>query len=170
MEITALTTFLSPFLPYLLKLGKGAAETATETAASKFGEVTWQKAQEVWALLKPKIEAKESAKEAVVDAANDPEDEDSQTVLRVQIKKLLVDDEALANQLANILQVDGSNIAPTNQIIHNVKGIQNLFIGQMSGGQVFGNVTGPVIISGSGNSVNSTHTLPARSSYLTQSV
>ena len=55
MEITALTTFLSPFLPYLLKLGKGAAETATETAASKFGEVTWQNAQDVWALLKPKI-------------------------------------------------------------------------------------------------------------------
>ncbi|MEL6903566.1 MAG: hypothetical protein AAFP07_21730 [Cyanobacteria bacterium J06606_4] len=32
MKIAALTTFLIPFLPYLLNLRKGEAETATETA------------------------------------------------------------------------------------------------------------------------------------------
>jgi hypothetical protein len=38
VEIATLTAFISPFLPFLLKLGKKAAEKATETAAGKFGE------------------------------------------------------------------------------------------------------------------------------------
>ena len=85
MDITALTTFLTPFLPFLLKLGQGA----TESAASKFGEAAWQKAQTMWTALSPKVDAKETAKEAATDVANNPEDEDYQAVLRVQLKKLL---------------------------------------------------------------------------------
>ncbi|MEL6468572.1 MAG: hypothetical protein AAFQ74_02510 [Cyanobacteria bacterium J06623_4] len=61
MKIAALTTFLIPFPPCLLNLRKGEAETATETAANKFGEATWQKPQIVWTALRPKVEAKESA-------------------------------------------------------------------------------------------------------------
>ena len=153
MEVTTLTTFLAPFLPYLLNPGKGTSETAT----NKFGEASWQKAQTVWAVLKPKVDAKESAKEAAMDVAKNPDDEDSQTVLRVQLKKLVASDEALSNQLAGIFQVDSSSSMPTTQITQNVKGNQNQTIGQISGGQVFGNVTGSVIISGSGNSVASAY-------------
>lgn len=151
MEISALTTFIIPFLPSLLKLDGSAAATAT--AANKFGEAAWQKAQAVWATLSPKVEAKASAKEAAIDVANNPRDEDSQTVLKVQLKKLLASDEALAHQLATILQ-SGKN-TPTTQISQAVQGDENQTIGQISGGQVFGNVTGSVIISGSGNSVTS---------------
>ncbi|MEM9152674.1 MAG: hypothetical protein AAGB19_19760, partial [Cyanobacteria bacterium P01_F01_bin.3] len=118
MEITTLTTFLAPFLPYLLNPGKGTAETAT----NKLGEASWQKAQVVWAVLKPKVDAKESAKEAAMDVAKNPEDEDSQTVLRVQLKKLLASDAALANQLASLLQTDRVNRVPTTQITQNVTG------------------------------------------------
>lgn len=144
MEIAALTAFLSPFLPFLLKLGEKAAEKATESAAGKFGEASWAKAQAVWNKLSPKVDAKESAKEAAVDVANAPEDEDLQVVLKIQLKKLLAQDEALANAIAQILQEDGSVGTPGTQIVQNVTGDRSQVIGQVTGGQVFGNVEGSV--------------------------
>ncbi|MGD1899779.1 MAG: CHAT domain-containing protein [Phormidesmis sp.] len=164
MEISALTSFITPFLPFLLKLDRDATEAATETATeaatdnavSKFGDAAWQKAQAVWTALKPRVDEKETLKEAVTDVAHDPEDEDYQAALRVQLKKLLASDTALTAQLTKILQSANSNNWPTTQITQTVTGNQNQTIGQLSGGQVFGNVTGSIIISGSGNSVTST--------------
>ena len=158
MEITALAAFLIPFLPFLLKLGKDTTETVAESAASKFGEAAWQKAQAAWTALSPKVNAKETVKEAVADVTNNPEDEDYQAALCVQLKKLLANDEALANQLTKILQSDSPNNTLTTQITQTVTGNQNQTIGQLSGGQVFGTGTGSVVISGSGNSATSTPT------------
>ncbi len=158
MEISALTAFITPFLPFLLKLGKDATAAATDSAASKFGEAAWQKAQAVWTALSPKVDAKETAKEAVTDVASNPEDEDYQAALRVQLKKLLANDAALTDQLTKILQSDSPDNLPTTQITQNVRGNQNQTIGQVSGGQVFGNVTGSVTIGSLGNSVASTPT------------
>jgi hypothetical protein len=141
MEITTLIAFLSPFLPFLLKLGDKAAEKATESAAGKFGEASWAKAQAVWEKLSPKVEAKESAKEAVLDVANAPEDEEFQIALKVQLKKMLAQDEALANAIAQILQADGSDGMPGVQIVQRVTGDRNQVIGQVTGGNVFGNIT-----------------------------
>ena len=146
MDIAILTAFITPFLPFLLKLGGTATEAATESAASKFGEAAWQKAQTVWKELRPKVQAKESAKEAVTDVANDPEDEDSQAALRVQLKKLLTADEALADTIAQILQEDAADGTPGAQIVQNVTGNQNQVIGQVKGGKVFGNIEGSVTI------------------------
>lgn len=144
MEIATLTAFISPFLPFLLKLGGKAAEKATESAAGKFGEASWAKAQAVWEKLSPKVESKESAKEAALDVANAPEDEDLQVALKVQLKKLLAQDEALVNAIAQILQEDASDRTPGTQIVQNVTGDRNQVIGQVTGGQVFGNVEGNV--------------------------
>lgn len=155
-DSSRLTSFITPFLPYLLNLGTGTTDPVTESAASKFNEVSWQKAQAIWAALSPKIEAKNSAKEAIIDVANHPEDEDYQAALRVQLKKLLASDEALANQLTKILQSDTPNNTPITRITQTVNGNQNQTIGQISGGQVFGNVTGSVVISNSCASATST--------------
>jgi hypothetical protein len=144
MEIATLIAFLSPFLPFLLKLGGKAAEKATETAAGKFGEASWTKAQAVWEKLGPKVEGKESATEAAVDVANAPEDEDLRVALKVQLKKMLDQDEALANAIAQILEADASDATPGTQIVQTVTGDQNQVIGQVTGGQVFGNVEGNV--------------------------
>jgi hypothetical protein len=144
MEIATLVAFLSPFLPFLLKLGEKAAEKATETAAGKFGEASWTKAQAVWEKLSPKVEAKESAKEAAVEFANAPEDEDLRVVLKVQLKKLLAEDEALVKAIAQILAADGSDGIPGVQIVQTVTGDRNQVIGQVTGGQIFGSVTGEV--------------------------
>jgi hypothetical protein len=144
MEIAALTAFISPFLPFLLKLGGKAVEKATESASGKFGEAAWGKAQAVWEKLSPKVEAKEAAKEAVTDLANNPENEDLQVALRVQLKKLLAQDEALAKAITNILQKNAPDGTPGLQIVQTVIGDGNQIIGQVIGGQVFnvqGNVT-----------------------------
>jgi hypothetical protein len=144
MEIATLTAFLSPFLPTLLKLGGKAVEKATESASGKFGEAAFKKAEAVWAKLSPKVEAKEAAKEAAIDVANSPEDEDLQVALRVQLKKLLEQDEELMKAIEQILQEDAPDGTSGTQILQNVTGNQNQVIGQMIGGKAIGNITGNV--------------------------
>lgn len=99
MEITAiaqtLAALLAPALPYLLKAG--------ESAASKIGEDAWEKAKTLWGKLSAKIKAKPSAQEAVEDVAKAPADDDAQAALRVQLKKLLLDDTSLAKELEQLL-------------------------------------------------------------------
>ena len=96
MDIVALThavtTTLVPVLPYLLKAGEKAAEEAGKKAAGE----AWDWAKELWTRLRPRVEAKPAALEAVQDVAHTPDDEDAQAALRVQFKKLLAEDETLA--------------------------------------------------------------------------
>ncbi len=146
MEIVTLTAFLSPFLPTLLKLGGKAVEKATESASGKFGEAAYKKAEAVWARLSPKVEAKESAKEAAIDVANNPEDEDSQAAMRVQLKKLLEQDEELMKAIEQILKEDAPDGTSGTQIVQNVTGDRNQVIGQMTGGKAIGNITGNVTL------------------------
>jgi hypothetical protein len=144
MEIATLTAFLSPFLPSLLKLGGKALEKATESASGKLGEAAFAKAQAVWAKLSPKVEAKEAAKEAAIDVAKSPEDEDAQGALRLQLKKLLEQDEELMKAIEQILKEDAPDGTSGTDIVQNVTGNQNQVIGQVLGGKVIGNITGDV--------------------------
>ena len=104
IDLVALTAFLSPILPFLIKGG----EEAAKEAGKKFGIDAWEKAKGVWGKLYPKIEAKEAAKEAVEDLAVAPEDRDLQTTLRVQLKKLLEKDESLVEEILQIMKKDSS--------------------------------------------------------------
>lgn len=158
MDHSALTAFISPFLPHLLNRGNNSADKIAETGAQTFGEATWAKAQAIWHQLHPKLEAKEAAREAATDVANHPEDRDLQIALRVQLKKLLEQDEALCNAISQILQADTPDIPPSTEIIQTVMGNRNQVIGQVSGGQVFGNITGNVTI---GTSTRPDETTPA---------
>jgi hypothetical protein len=81
MDIATLTAFLSPFLPFLLKLGGKAIDKSTESAAGKFGEAAFGKAQAVWGKLGLSVETKEAAQEAAIDVAKNPEDGDLRVVL-----------------------------------------------------------------------------------------
>jgi hypothetical protein len=100
MDIALVVKFLAPCLPFLLNVGNKAVEGASQ----KVGEDVWNKAKAIWAKLHPKVEAKEAAKEAAADVAQKPEDEDLQASLRVQLKKILDADTALAEEIAKILQ------------------------------------------------------------------
>lgn len=99
IDVIILTKFLSPFLPYLLKLGDKAAEEA----AKKLGGDAWEKVKAVWAKLRPKVEAKPSASEALIDVAEAPDDEDAIAALRQQLKKLLKEDPALESEIGRLL-------------------------------------------------------------------
>jgi hypothetical protein len=100
MDIALIVKFLAPCLPFLLNVGNKAIEGASQ----KVGEDGWNKAKAIWAKLHPKVEAKEAALEAAADVAKNPEDEDLQASLRVQLKKILDADTALAEEIAKILQ------------------------------------------------------------------
>ena len=128
MDIAFLVKFLAPCLPFLINISNKAVEGASQ----KVGEDVWSRAKVIWAKLHPQLEAKEAALEAATDVAADPESEDLQIALRVQLKKILEKDTALAEEISKILAVSfpesgGSRINQT------VVGNENQPIGQMSG-------------------------------------
>ena len=104
MDISALasslTTALVPLLPYLLKAGEKAAEETGKTVADQ--SLEWAKS--LWAKLKPKVDAKPAALEAAQDAAQTPDDADAQAALRMQLKKLLTEDQSLAEEVSRWLE------------------------------------------------------------------
>ncbi len=104
MDISLLVKILAPCLPFLMTVGNKAVEGASQ----KMGEDAWNKAKALWAKLQPKVKAKEAAKEASGDVAQNPEDEDSQAALRVQLKKILSADPELAAEIAQILQSESA--------------------------------------------------------------
>jgi len=93
-----LVPFLAPALPYLLKGGEMVVEGATK----KIGEDAWKWTKALWDKLRPKVEAKPAALEAVQDVAAAPDNEDALAALRLQLKKLLAEDEALAGEVARL--------------------------------------------------------------------
>jgi hypothetical protein len=101
MDIVALassvTTALVPLLPYLLKGG------AEETGKAVAGQ-SWEWAKSLWTKLQPKVEANPAALVAAQDVAQAPEDGDLQAVLRVQLRKLLTEDQSLAEEVSRWLE------------------------------------------------------------------
>src|SRR5437868_2765828 len=110
----SLTTVLVPLLPYLIKAVEKAAE---ETAKRAAGE-SWEWAKSLWTKLKPKVDAKAAALEAAQDVAQSPGDEDLQATLRVQLKKLLSEDQSLAEEVSRWLEqgkAAGINVSAIGQ-------------------------------------------------------
>ncbi len=98
MEIAALTSFLAPFLPYLLRAGK----TFGDEAAQALGEGAWTHAKRLWERLRPGVEAKPAAREAADDVAERPEDERARGALELQLEKLLGEDAGLAAEIERL--------------------------------------------------------------------
>ncbi|GBO54561.1 hypothetical protein APA_2508 [Pseudanabaena sp. lw0831] len=97
--ITPLVSFLAPYLPTLLGLGKKALDKGAE----KLGE---KGAEEIFKKLSPHLETKPSAKEAIVYVAENPDDADGLGQLRLQLKKILEAPEnaVLKAEIAKILE------------------------------------------------------------------
>lgn len=93
--VPGLTSFLAPLMPYLVTAGQKVAEGV--------GTATWEKAQEIWGKLHPKVAAKPAAQEAVQDLTAQPNNEAFKTVFSVQLEKLLRDDPTLASELHVLL-------------------------------------------------------------------
>ncbi|MGI9147019.1 MAG: hypothetical protein ACR2IK_10780 [Chloroflexota bacterium] len=91
---------LSPFLPYLVKVGEGLGTQAAE----RVGDKGWELATTLWSRLGTRLEARPSAREAAADVAAQPADEDARAALRVQIRKLLADEPELQHELEAVLK------------------------------------------------------------------
>jgi hypothetical protein len=98
--VTSAVTALAPVLPYLLDK---AGDKAADEAVKKVGKGAWDYAKAIWFRLWPKIQAKEAAQEAADDVVRNPDDEDALAALRLQLKKLLTEDEGLAAEIARLL-------------------------------------------------------------------
>lgn len=131
--------FLAPFLPYLLKAG----EKAAEEAGKKLGAAAWEKAKALWAQLRPKVEAKPAAREAVQDVAAYPKDEDARAALRLQLRKLLAEDPALAAEVARLWE--GAQATGATVTTVTAAGDRSVAVG--------GDVRGSTIITGNRNEV-----------------
>jgi hypothetical protein len=107
VEIAALTAFLAPFLPTLVKVGEQAVGKAAEAVSDE----AFSYARALWERLKPKVDEKPAAQEAAEDVAARPDDEDALAALRLQLRKLLEEDEELAGELAGIWkQAEAANV------------------------------------------------------------
>lgn len=102
MEAAALvTTFLSPFLPHLLKLGDPVAEASGQQLGEQLGGRSWSAAKRVWSHLTPKLESRSIALGAATALAIDPTDQAAHTALSVQLELLLSAEPSLAAALLN---------------------------------------------------------------------
>ena len=132
MEVAALTAFLAPFLPSLIKAG----EKAVEKAADAVSDEAFKYAKALWDKLKPGVEAKPAAKEAAEEVAAHPDDDDALASLRLQLRKLLEQDQGLADDLARIWQ----EAQAANVVQVTASGERSVAVG--------GDVTGSTIVTG----------------------
>jgi hypothetical protein len=132
---TQIAAILAPFLPQLVKVGQAVAGGLSDQAEAHKGAL----AQAIWGRLFPKVNTTPAAHEAVHDAAQNPGDDDYQASLRVQLRKLLAHDPALARELQDILEQDAS------------KDTVNVSAGGDRSVAVGGSVQGSSIVTGDGN-------------------
>jgi transketolase len=139
MDVMAIITFLSPFLPFLIKFG----EKSAETAGSKFGEDAWNKAKKIWDKLHPAVAAKEDAKSAFNLVSTDPDDEDYRKVFQKQLKKLLDEDQELTAAIAQIMpeELPATSGTTITQTITNNDGQA---IAQMTNSKAIGKIEGGI--------------------------
>ena len=110
MDITIATEVaaaLAPALPYLLK----GTEEAAKEAGKKLGSAVWDKCVKIWELLKPKVEGKPSASNALDRIVKEPERKGAQTASQVEIEDILLAEPHLLAQLAELLKASGDTQA-----------------------------------------------------------
>lgn len=110
-----LTTFLTPFLPILLK--KAGEAVVTETTKKAVGE-TWDATKALWTRMKSKVEEKPAVLEAAEDVAKNPTTPKFQTALEIQLEKLLTEDRSFATEIEQLFNkakaVSGSQVTATH--------------------------------------------------------
>ncbi|MEK6751340.1 MAG: SUMF1/EgtB/PvdO family nonheme iron enzyme [Chloroflexota bacterium] len=99
---------LTPFLPYLLKGAKTAAQKAFEEAGREFAESAWKQAETLWEKVKPKADASPETKKALERVAEKPEEKRA-NLLEFQFEDMFNEDPIFAEQVEQIIRAgDGS--------------------------------------------------------------
>lgn len=134
MELAALlVSFLSPFLPHLLKLSKPVAEETGKALGKKLGEGTWETAKQAWGKLAPKVTEKPLAKGAAEALAENGQDDEAQEIWLSQLKKVLAANPELAEELKGLLDKDAEAVEQAVNVSQTVVGDKNIVIASSSG-------------------------------------
>jgi hypothetical protein len=146
MDPAAIATTVVAFLsPYLAEGGKAAAK--------KVGE-------KLVAAIERRFKGKSAAEEALEDVKNDPQDEDFQAVLRVQLKKAMKKDETFAAELATLLkEAEAAAPATYQATVHGSGAIAqgSGAVAAGAGGVAVGGNVGGSVSTGSGNVTGDPH-------------
>jgi hypothetical protein len=105
----ALVTTLAPALPFLVSGGKELVEEAGKA-------LNVELVKKLWGKLRPRVEEKPVAAEAAQEVARAPEDGDALGALRIQLRKILESDPALAAELAGLAEAGGTRITYQGQV------------------------------------------------------
>jgi hypothetical protein len=87
--VTIATTVVAFLSPYFVEGGKAAAKKVGKKLVTA---------------IERRFKGKPSAEEALTDVKDNPQDEDFQAALRVQLKKAMKDDDKFAAELAELLE------------------------------------------------------------------
>lgn len=132
MDVLALTTFLAPCMPFLLKK---VGVPALNSVAEKLGEDTWEKAKAIWLKLSPKVESEVAAKVAAEKLAEKPDSAAWAEALQEELAAILEKDSVLAEAIAAIFQ-DSQSANGGNHVQQTIRENKGQIIGQMYGGEV----------------------------------
>ena len=133
MDVALLTTFLAPFVPYLVK----GAETLAAEAGRKFGEDALDNAKTLWRKLRPRVEEDPAARAAAEKVAERPDDDRARGALELALEDLLRGDSELAREVEELWR----QVPPTT--VTAVAGTRGVAVG--------GDVTGATIVTGDSN-------------------
>lgn len=89
--------YLVPFLPALV----AGATKYTESFMAKAGDESYEFAATLWAKLKGR---RQSLDDAAQDVADHTDDQDASSSFRLQLKKLLLDEPELAQEITDMLK------------------------------------------------------------------
>jgi hypothetical protein len=108
--VSTVVAWLTPTLPYIIS----GSEEAVKSFGEKLGEGAFEKAKDLYHLLRPSIDSRPAAKEAVIDASTAPNDKVVLSALEMQLRKMLTDDPELASRVSSFVD---SNSATGNMIV-----------------------------------------------------
>jgi hypothetical protein len=100
----ALALTLAPFLRSLVGVGGEVFDAAKDKLVKTAGNAVSEKVEELWAKIRPAVEARPAAVEAAQDVAKAPDDEDGRVALKRQIQKILEADAGMAAEMVKLLE------------------------------------------------------------------
>jgi len=119
MDIDEIAALLAPLLPYLVKGGIEMGKAAAGKLGEKITEESWDSLKALGKKIRRKAGKKPALKEAIADSDASPVNEDNRKILRLQLKKLLEEDDALkqeagtvVGQIVNLTQGERSVVGP----------------------------------------------------------
>jgi CHAT domain len=116
MDIAVFISFLSPYLPLLLKLGDQAVEKTTEATVAQLSDINWNKATILWRILQPNLEGTSDLKAAMEQVAGKPDSNARRAVLQEELEVLFKSQPWLLASIETIMQYQDSTHSSQAQI------------------------------------------------------